>query len=308
MMAAQILRGLITGTGDPDADLFSFRRRSDASQSGLPVCYAPGDVSAYASRPIPALPPCRPGRGAARLLLLGAYLLAPALWRRHEAGALANRAFPDAHHGRDPGDPSMLPWPAPRPAPARHAGAGWSPAIRSRSAPPSRSACRCSSTGPIGTRRSRRSSMTDAGRTTPSRSWWAGARTGAPPCPLLAHRQRGRRPFLGAASFDRGVGMSRLTGQITHHIAPDIDTERDRLMQALAEAGAILIGHSSPGWSDPHGRNAAAAPYVTDGDILVASLMDAPARGKAPARRRRLVDGCAKGRLGRDCEPRPPLL
>lgn len=27
MMAAQILRGLIVGTGDPDADLFSFHRR-----------------------------------------------------------------------------------------------------------------------------------------------------------------------------------------------------------------------------------------------------------------------------------------
>lgn len=27
MMAAQIIRGLVTGTGDPDADLFSFRRR-----------------------------------------------------------------------------------------------------------------------------------------------------------------------------------------------------------------------------------------------------------------------------------------
>jgi glycine/D-amino acid oxidase-like deaminating enzyme len=28
MMAAQVLRGLITGVGDPDADLVSFRRRA----------------------------------------------------------------------------------------------------------------------------------------------------------------------------------------------------------------------------------------------------------------------------------------
>ena len=31
---------------------------------------------------------------------------------------------------------------------------------------------------------------------------------------------------LGAASFDRSVGVSHRTGQITHHIDPDLDTER----------------------------------------------------------------------------------
>lgn len=33
--------------------------------------------------------------------------------------------------------------------------------------------------------------------------------------------------WLGSASFDRGVGLSHDTGQITHHIGPDIDAERD---------------------------------------------------------------------------------
>src|SRR4029453_1657654 len=37
----------------------------------------------------------------------------------------------------------------------------------------------------------------------------------------------GRPVWLGAATFDRSVGVSHRTGQITHHIAPNIDAERD---------------------------------------------------------------------------------
>ena len=43
----------------------------------------------------------------------------------------------------------------------------------------------------------------------------------------------GRPVWIGAATFDRGVGLSHTTGQITHHIAPDIDAERDTLMHDL---------------------------------------------------------------------------
>ncbi|MGO8656156.1 LssY C-terminal domain-containing protein, partial [Rhizobium ruizarguesonis] len=33
----------------------------------------------------------------------------------------------------------------------------------------------------------------------------------------------GQPLWLGSASFDRGVGVSHDTGQITHHIGPDLD-------------------------------------------------------------------------------------
>jgi hypothetical protein len=46
----------------------------------------------------------------------------------------------------------------------------------------------------------------------------------------------GRPVRLGSIAFDRGVGLSHNTGQVTHHIAPDIDAERDLLMQDLREA------------------------------------------------------------------------
>ena len=39
--------------------------------------------------------------------------------------------------------------------------------------------------------------------------------------------------WLGAASFDSGVTLSRDTGQVTHKIAPNIDQERDRLITGL---------------------------------------------------------------------------
>jgi hypothetical protein len=39
----------------------------------------------------------------------------------------------------------------------------------------------------------------------------------------------GRPVWLGSVTFDRGVGLSHDTGQVTHHIAPDIDAERDGL-------------------------------------------------------------------------------
>ena len=43
--------------------------------------------------------------------------------------------------------------------------------------------------------------------------------------------------WLGSATFDKGVELSRYTGQITHRISPDIDEERDMLVQDLAGAG-----------------------------------------------------------------------
>ena len=50
---------------------------------------------------------------------------------------------------------------------------------------------------------------------------------------------KGAPEWRGAATFDRGVGVSRYTGQITHHIAPDIDAERDLLSSELASADKV---------------------------------------------------------------------
>lgn len=87
-----------------------------------------------------------------------------------------------------------------------------------------------------------------------------------------------RPVYLGAASFDRGVGFSHLTGQITHHIAPDVDAERAFVMDSLADAGRLGVRYFIPG-SGPTltGRNGGGDRYVTDGDILVGVLVAASA-------------------------------
>ncbi|HMP59726.1 MAG TPA: LssY C-terminal domain-containing protein, partial [Gemmatales bacterium] len=47
----------------------------------------------------------------------------------------------------------------------------------------------------------------------------------------------GRPVWVGATTRDKGVGLSHTTGQITHHIAPDVDTERDFLVDVLGQTG-----------------------------------------------------------------------
>ena len=41
--------------------------------------------------------------------------------------------------------------------------------------------------------------------------------------------QLGPRDWIGAATYDRGVGLALFTLQVTHHIAPNVDAERDGL-------------------------------------------------------------------------------
>ena len=53
---------------------------------------------------------------------------------------------------------------------------------------------------------------------------------------VLKTGQEGRPVWLGSATFDRDVGLSRYTGQVTHHIAPNIDAERNRLTEDLKAA------------------------------------------------------------------------
>jgi hypothetical protein len=84
----------------------------------------------------------------------------------------------------------------------------------------------------------------------------------------------GRPVWLGAVTYDRGVGFSRYTGQVTHHIGPDIDAERDLLMRDLTEAGMIDARFKISGIGPTlFGRNGGGDPYYTDGEIDMASLV-----------------------------------
>lgn len=97
-----------------------------------------------------------------------------------------------------------------------------------------------------------------------------------------------QRPlWLGSASFDRGVGFSRYTLQVTHHIAPDIDAERDYVAAQLADVGMVDSVYEIAGVGPTLvGRNGGGDPYYTDGEALVAVLApDCKARtDKTPSR------------------------
>jgi hypothetical protein len=103
---------------------------------------------------------------------------------------------------------------------------------------------------------------------------------------VLEKGTEGRPVWLGSVTFDRGVGLSHDTGQVTHHIAPDIDAERDLLMHDLQEAGMVQTFFQISGTGPTlFGRNGEGDPYYTDGEIDVANLVvDGVKRTEPPER------------------------
>lgn len=83
----------------------------------------------------------------------------------------------------------------------------------------------------------------------------------------------GRPVWVGAATFDRNIGLSRYTGQITHHISPDIDAERDKLIGDLINAGALAGMYVAPGAGGAFNRrNGEGDRYFTDGEMIVGEI------------------------------------
>lgn len=81
---------------------------------------------------------------------------------------------------------------------------------------------------------------------------------------------QGRPIWAGSATFDRRVGLSHTTGQITHHIAEDVDTERDHLFQNLEATGDLSERHAVPGFHKVlEGRNGGGDRWKTDGQLFV---------------------------------------
>ena len=91
---------------------------------------------------------------------------------------------------------------------------------------------------------------------------------------VLAQGEEGRPVWLGAVTFDRGVGLSRYTAQVTHHIAPDIDLERDRLTEDLKIVKVVAAIYEVSGIGPTfNGRNGEGDPFHTDGEIKIARLV-----------------------------------
>jgi hypothetical protein len=90
----------------------------------------------------------------------------------------------------------------------------------------------------------------------------------------LEHGEEGRAVWLGAVTFDRGVGFSRDDARVTHHIGPDIDAERDLLTADLKTARAVQTIYEVTGIGPTaDGHNGEGDIYYTDGDIKISVLV-----------------------------------
>jgi LssY C-terminus len=91
---------------------------------------------------------------------------------------------------------------------------------------------------------------------------------------VLEHGQEGRAVWLGAATFDRGVGFSRDDARVTHHIAPDIDADRDLITADLKAARVVQTIYEITGIGPTlDGHNGEGDRYYTDGDIMISVLV-----------------------------------
>ena len=85
----------------------------------------------------------------------------------------------------------------------------------------------------------------------------------------------GRPIWIGAASYDEKVGLSHTTGQITHHIASDVDKERDHLFLDLEHTGMLSEHYAVDGFhTEREGRNGGGDKWHTDGALFVGVIKE----------------------------------
>jgi hypothetical protein len=78
----------------------------------------------------------------------------------------------------------------------------------------------------------------------------------------------GRLVWFGSATFDERVGLSHANLQVTHHIGPDVDAERDLIMSGLQKAGWTEDEYFVDGFNkELEGRNRGGDPWRTDGRL-----------------------------------------
>ena len=96
----------------------------------------------------------------------------------------------------------------------------------------------------------------------------------------------GRPVWFGSATLDERVGLSFTTGQVTHHIGPDVDAERALIASTLAAAGFVVEDEWVNGFHKQlEGRNGGGDRWRTDGRLEVVVLRDHPIAEPAPAGR-----------------------
>jgi hypothetical protein len=83
----------------------------------------------------------------------------------------------------------------------------------------------------------------------------------------------GRPIWIGSATKDIKVELSKTNHLPTHGIAPDLDDERDLVVSELAQTGFLIGDTTCPGFGKKtEGFNGGGDPYFTDGQLAVLTL------------------------------------
>lgn len=105
-------------------------------------------------------------------------------------------------------------------------------------------------------------------------------------------REKDQRPlWIGGATKDIRVALSPRTHMPTHLIAPDVDDERNFLVEDLSATGWVVHVDHAPGFGREVARdNGDGGKYYTDGSVAVLELANVPTlpiaaqvRGELPA-------------------------
>ena len=87
----------------------------------------------------------------------------------------------------------------------------------------------------------------------------------------------GRPMWIGSATYDERVGLSHTTGEVTHHIAADVDTERDHLTKCWEQTSLLKeLYYVDDFHKVCEGKNGGGDPWHTDGRLAVGVI--APAK------------------------------
>ena len=83
----------------------------------------------------------------------------------------------------------------------------------------------------------------------------------------------GRPYWIGSATYDKRVGFSHTTGEVTHHIAADVDAERNHFINTLKQTKDLSETYVDYGFHKTlSGKNGGGDPWHTDGNLDVAVI------------------------------------
>ncbi|MGB7961887.1 MAG: LssY C-terminal domain-containing protein [Propionicimonas sp.] len=78
--------------------------------------------------------------------------------------------------------------------------------------------------------------------------------------------------WLAAGTFDRSVGLSWFTLQVTHKIAADVDLERDHIVKTVSANPGVRVRVLPDFFVGYHARNGGGDAIETDGDLPVIDM------------------------------------